>query len=50
MKLPIHIIERMVDDYPNDQELGGKVRHYIHWLREGKTKKEPKNDDSIDSN
>ena len=26
MKTPLQIIERMVKDYPNDMELGGKVR------------------------
>ena len=24
----------MVKDYPNDMELGGKIRHYIWWLKE----------------
>ena len=33
MKSPIQIIKRMVKDYPNDMELGAKVRHYINWLR-----------------
>ena len=32
----------MVKDYPNDMELGSKVRHYIWWLRD--TKKENKNE------
>ena len=30
----------MVKDYPNDMELGSKVRHYIYWLRETKSKKD----------
>ena len=25
----------MVDKYPNDMELGARVRRYIHWLNEG---------------
>ena len=29
-------IKRMVEDYPNDFELGGKVRHYVRWLYERK--------------
>ena len=33
MKLPIHIIERMVKENPDDKELGRKVRYYINWLR-----------------
>ena len=44
MKTPLKIIERMVKDYPNDMELGGKVRHYIYWLRETKTKKDESKD------
>ena len=40
MKSPLKIIERMVKDYPNDMELGSKVRHYIYWLRETKSKKD----------
>ena len=33
MKQHIKIIEELVDKFPNDMELGGKVRAYIHWLR-----------------
>ena len=33
MKQPIKIIEELVDKFPNDMELGWKVRAYIHWLR-----------------
>jgi len=33
MKQPIKIIEELVDKFPNDMELGGKVRAYIYWLR-----------------
>ena len=29
----------MVDKYPNDMELGARVRWYIKWLYEGITKK-----------
>ena len=34
MKSPLKIIERMVKETPNDMELGGKIRHYIWWLKE----------------
>ena len=26
-------MDYIVDKFPNDMELGGKVRAYIHWLR-----------------
>ena len=39
MKQPIKIIRDMVDMYPNDMELGARVRWYIKWLYEGITKK-----------
>ncbi len=39
MKTPLQVIERMVKDYPNDMQLGSKVRWYIHWLRESKKDK-----------
>jgi|TARA_B100000700_G_C15056958_1_gene863342 hypothetical protein len=41
VKSPLQVIERMVKDYPNDMELGGKVRWYIQWLKdlESKNKK-----------
>ena len=38
MKSPLKIIERMVNDYPNDMELGARIRWYIKWLREPKNK------------
>ena len=38
MKTPLQIIERMVNDYPNDMELGSRVRYYIRWLKEPKNK------------
>ena len=37
MKLPIKIVEEMVEKYPNDMELGSRVRWYINWLK-AKTK------------
>ena len=40
MKSPLKIIERMVKQTPNDMELGGKIRHYINWLRDTKGKKD----------
>ena len=39
MKSPLKIIERMVKDYPNDMELGSKIRHYIYWLNGNKDDK-----------
>ncbi len=41
MKQPIKIIEELVDKFPNDMELGGKVRAYVLWLR-GLLKDKPK--------
>ena len=38
MKLPIKIVEEMVEKYPNDMELGSRVRWYINWLNETKNK------------
>ena len=38
MKLPIKIVEEMVQKYPNDMELGSRVRWYINWLNETKNK------------
>ena len=40
MKQPIKIIRDMVDKYPNDMELGARVRWYIKWLYESITKKD----------
>ena len=40
MKSVRRIIRDMVDKYPNDMELGARVRWYIKWLYEGVTKKE----------
>jgi|TARA_R100000234_G_scaffold9098_1_gene5486 hypothetical protein len=46
MKTPLQIIERMVKQYPNDMELGARVRYYIRWLKEpiSKNKEQPKYD------
>ena len=38
MKQPIKIKKDMVDKYPNDMELGARVRWYIKWLYEGISK------------
>ena len=35
MKTVRKIIKEMVDKYPNDMELGARVRRYIHWLYDG---------------
>ena len=32
MKTPIKVIKDLVEKYPNDMELGGKIRAYIRWL------------------
>ena len=40
MKQPIKIIRDMVDKYPNDMELGARVRRYIKWLYESITNKD----------
>ena len=40
MKSVRKIIKEMVEKYPNDMELGGRVRWYIRWLYgEEKTQK-----------
>ena len=44
MKLPIKIVEEMVEKYPNDMELGSRVRWYINWLNETKSKDKEYND------
>ena len=38
MKTPLQIIKKMVKDYPNDMELGARVRWYIRWLYKGTDK------------
>ena len=40
MKTIQTIIKELVDKYPNDMELGGKVRSYIRWLYETKEEKD----------
>ena len=40
MKTVRTIIKEMVDKYPNDMELGGKIRAYIRWLYESKENKD----------
>ena len=30
----VSIIDRMVRDYPNDMDLGDKIRQYVRWLDE----------------
>ena len=46
MKQPIKIIKEMVAKYPNNMELGAKVRAYIEWLYTPMENK-PKDDNSI---
>ena len=46
MKQPIKIVKDMVEKYPNDMELGARVRWYIKWLYEGLTKKDEKYKDN----
>jgi len=41
MKTPLEIIQELVKKYPNDMQLGRKVRAYIHWLK-GLLKEKPK--------
>ena len=46
MKSVRQIIRDMVDKYPNDMELGARVRWYIKWLYDGITKEDKEyNDD-----
>ena len=45
MKSVRQIIRDMVDKYPNDMELGARVRWYIKWLYDGITKKDKEYDD-----
>ena len=48
MKQPIKIIRDMVDKYPNDMELGARVRWYIKWLYDGIDKKNEEYKDEKD--
>jgi hypothetical protein len=45
MKTVRKIIKDMVDKYPNDMELGARVRWYIKWLYDGVSKKKEYQDD-----
>ena len=42
MKQPIKIVRDMVEKYPNDMELGARIRWYIRWLYNDNEKKEYK--------
>jgi len=33
MKSPLNVIKDMVKKYPNDMELGARIRWYIRWLK-----------------
>lgn len=54
MKTVRQIIKAMVERYPNDMELGARIRWYIRWLYDGKdgdgTSFSKKNDDYKDNN
>ena len=45
MKSVRQIIKDMVDKYPNDMELGARIRWYIRWLYDYIKDKEDYNDD-----
>ena len=45
MKSVRQIIRDMVDKYPNDMELGARVRWYIKWLYESITNKDEEYED-----
>ena len=45
MKSVRQIIKDMVDKYPNDMELGARIRWYIRWLYDYNKDKEDSNDD-----
>ena len=45
MKSVRQIIKDMVDKYPNDMELGARIRWYIRWLYDYKKDKEDYSDD-----
>ena len=46
MKSVRKIIKEMVEKYPNDMELGARVRWYIRWLYEGKEDAEEKSNNT----
>ena len=39
MKTALKVIKDLVRKYPNDMELGSRVRYYIRWLKDLSTKK-----------
>ena len=45
MKSVRQIIRDMVDKYPNDMELGARIRWYIKWLYDTKKEKEDYSDE-----
>ena len=44
MKTSITVIEGLVEKYPNDQQLGAAVRHFILELQSHRRKREENND------
>ena len=44
MKQPTKIVKDMVNKYPNDMELGARIRWYIRWLYGGKKDEDYKDD------
>jgi hypothetical protein len=44
MKTSINIIEGLVDKYPNNEQLGAVVRHFIKELQSYRRKREENND------
>ena len=44
MKTSINVIEGLVKKYPNDQQLGSAVRHFILELQSHRRKREKNND------
>ena len=44
MKTSISVIKDLVEKYPNDQQLGAAVRHFILELQSHRRKREEKND------
>ena len=45
MKTSINVIEGLVEKYPNDQQLGEAVRHFIRELQSLRRKREKNNSD-----
>ena len=44
MKTSISVIKDLVEKYPNDQQLGSAVRHFILELQSHRRKREENND------